>query len=88
MQVNTISKVLSELNRVHLMVQLVPENSKESEAISKVSTGNASDAQKNMVEESIERFCTSMGEHFILISAKVNRDGMTDILLEHFGAGV
>lgn len=87
MQATELNKHLAGLNRVHLTVQLEAENTRESEAISKVSTGKANDGQKKMIEDAINNYCKRIADHFILISAKVGNGGKTDIVLEQFGVG-
>lgn len=85
MQVNHVNRSATGLNRVTLTVQLVAENQKEQEAIDKTSKGTASDEQTAMIERNIDRYCKSITDHFILINARINRDGMTDIVLEQTG---
>lgn len=87
MQINELSKQEAGLNRVHLIVQLIPDNSKENSAINAVASGNASDEQKKTVEDPINKYCKEVAEHFILISANVGNNGETDLLLEQFGVG-
>lgn len=87
MQTNELSKQEAGLNRVHLIVQLVPDNTKESTALQAVANGKANDEQKDLIEHHIDQYCKKVAEHFILISANVGNNGETDILLEQFGVG-
>lgn len=87
MTATELDKHLSGLNRVHLTVQLEAENTRESEAIVKVSNGKADDNQKKLIEDAINSYCKQVADHFILISAKVGMGGKTDIVMEQFGVG-
>lgn len=85
MQVNQVSRNATGLNRVTLTVQLIAENRKEQEAIDKTSNGTATNEQTSMLEKHINKYCSSITDHFILINARVNSDGMTEIVLEQTG---
>lgn len=87
MQTTELNKHLAGLNRVHIQVQLVADNAQESDALSKVATGKATDAQKTLIETHINNYCKTIADHFILISAKVGAAGKTDLVLEQFGVG-
>lgn len=85
MQINQVNRHVAGLNRVTLTVQLIAENKKEQDAIDKTSNGTATEEQTAMIEQEINKYCTKITDHFVLINARINSDGMTDIVLEQTG---
>jgi|GEM_PF-4854469 len=85
MQSNAISQTLVGLNRVLVTLQLTPDTKEESDAIMKTSTATATDKQKKIVEQPVFEYCNSVGHTFVLINARVNKNGTVDVTLEKTG---
>lgn len=85
MQTNKISETLVGLNRIMVTFKLTPDNQDEGDAIVKTSTATANDKQKGLVEKYVLDFYNKMRERFVLINARVNKDGTVDMTLEKTG---
>lgn len=85
MQTNTISETLVGLNRILVTFKLTPDTQEEGDAIVKTSTATANDKQYGMVESHVLNFYNPMREKFVLINARVNKDGTVDMTLEKTG---
>lgn len=85
MQTNAVSETLVGLNRVMVTLQLTPDTKEEGDAILKTSTATASDKQKSLVEQPILKYYYTISNSFILINARVNKDGTVDMTLEKTG---
>lgn len=86
MQTNTISETMVGLNRVLITIQLTPDTKEESDAIIKTSTATANDKQQSLVEQPILKYYHSLGHNFVLINARVNKNGTVDVTLEKPGS--
>lgn len=85
MQTNSISETLVGLNRVMVTFQLTPDTKEEGDAIVRTSTATANDKQQGLVEQHVLNYYRSLTHGFILINAKVNKDGTVDMTLEKPG---
>lgn len=85
MQTSTISQSFVGLNRMLITLQLTPETREESDAITNTSTATANDKQMGLVERPILNFYHSLGLSYVLIDARVNKNGTVDMTLEKPG---
>jgi hypothetical protein len=85
MQTNTISQTLVGLNRVMVTLQLTPDTKEENDAIVKTSTATANDKQQGIVEQQVLKYYHSLGGNYLLINARVNKNGTVDMTLEKTG---